>query len=100
VTDGKPSAKDWKQLYQAAILESDPQIAARLTEEAEKAIVERALVLHRDASSANSSELTSLAYSANFLAELRRVEVDSAKNQTLSPAKDRTSFAQTPLSNA
>jgi hypothetical protein len=57
-------------------------------------------VLHRDASDSNSSELTSLAYSANFLAELRRVEVDSEKNQTLSPAKDRASFAQTPLSNA
>jgi hypothetical protein len=98
VSDKKPSAKDWKQLYQAAILESDPQIAARLMEEAEQAIVERALVLHRDASDGNSSELTSLAYSANFLAELRRVEVDSAKKQTLS--KDRASFAQTPLSNA
>jgi hypothetical protein len=98
VTDGKPSAKDWKQLYQAALLENDPQIAARLMEEAEQAIVERALVLHRDASDSNSNERTSLAYSANFLAELRRVEVDSAKNQTLS--KDRTSFAQTPLSNA
>jgi hypothetical protein len=100
VTDGKPSAKEWKQLYQAAILESDPQMAARLMEEAEKAIVDRALVLHRDASDSNSSELTSLAYSANFLAELRRVEVDSEKNQTLSPAKDRALFAQTPLSNA
>jgi len=100
MNDGKPSAKDWKQLYQAAILESDPQVAARLMEEAEKAIVERALVLHRDASDGNSSELTSLAYSANFLAELRRVEVDSAKSQTLSPAKDRTSFAPSPLSNA
>ena len=99
MTDGKPSAKDWKQLYQAAILESDPQIATRLMEEAEKAIVERALVLHRDASGADSSELTSLAYSANFLAELRRVEVDSAR-KALSPAKDRTSFAQSPLSNA
>jgi hypothetical protein len=100
VIDGKPSAKDWKQLYQAALLESDPLIAARLMEEAEQAIVERALVLHRDDSGGNSSELTSLAYSANFLAELRRVEVDSEKNQTLSPAKDRASFAQTPLSNA
>ncbi len=100
MTDGKPSTKDWKQLYQAAILESDPQIAARLMEEAEQAIVERALALHRDASNGTSSELTSLAYSANFLAELRRVEVDSAKNKTLSPAKDRASFVQIPLSNA
>ena len=100
MSDKKPSVKDWKHLYQAALLESDPQIAARLMEAAEQAIVERALVLHRDASDGNSSELTSLAYSANFLAEVRRVEVDSAKNQTLSPAKDRTSFPQTPLSNA
>jgi len=100
VTDGKPSAKDWKPLYRAALLESDPQIVARLMEEAEQAIVERALVLHREASNSNSSELTSLAYSANFLAELRRVEVDSAKNQKLSLAKDQISFAPRPLSNA
>jgi hypothetical protein len=98
VSEKKPSAKDWKQLYQAAILESDPQIAARLMEEAEQAIVERALALHREPSDGNCTELTSLAYSANFLAEVRRVEVDSAKNQTLS--KNRTSFTQTPLSNA
>jgi hypothetical protein len=100
VSDKEPSAKDWKQLYQAALLESDPQIASRLMEEAEQAIVERALVLHRDTSDGNSSELTSLAYSANFLAEVRRVEVDSVKKQTLSTAKDRPSLAQTPLSNA
>jgi hypothetical protein len=84
MSEDKPVAKDWKQLYRAALLESDPQIAARLTEEAEQAIVERALTLHRQASPESSNELTSLAYSANFLAELRRVEVDSPKTRAVS----------------
>jgi hypothetical protein len=84
MNDGKPAAKDWKQLYEAALLESDPQVAMRLVEEAEQAIVERALALHREAPDGSSHELKSLAYSANFLAELRRVEANSAKIQPLS----------------
>ena len=75
----KQAVQEWKRLYQAALLESDPQVAVRLMEEAEHAIVERALALHREPSD-SAAELKSLAYSANFLAELRRVEVNPAKN--------------------
>ncbi len=75
----KPAMQDWKRLYQAALLETDPQVAKKLMEEAEHAIVERALALHREPNG-NADELKSLAYSANFLAELRRVEVNPAKN--------------------
>ena len=52
----KPSIQDWKRLYQAALLETDPQIAARLMEEAEHAIVERALALHRAGDDGNADE--------------------------------------------
>lgn len=95
MTEWKQPAKDWKQLYQAVLLESDPQTAARLMEAAEQAIVERALTLHREPSPESANELTSLAYSANFLAELRRVEFDSTKNQALSPIKGQPSLIQT-----
>lgn len=73
---GEKSLPDWKRLYQAALLEADPQVALELMHQAEQAIVERALALHREPSDGNAEELKSLAYSANFLAELRRVEVN------------------------
>ena len=79
----KPAIQDWKRLYQAALLETDPQTAIKLMEEAEHAIVERALALHREPDG-SADELKSLAYSANFLAELRRVEVNPAKNNAIS----------------
>ena len=79
----KPAIQDWKRLYQAALLETDPHIAITLMEEAEHAIVERALALHREANG-GADELKSLAYSANFLAELRRVEVRPPKNGAVS----------------
>ena len=84
--DDRQILPDWKRLYQAALLETDPQIALRLMEEAEHAIVERALALHRQPEG-SADELKSLAYSANFLAELRRVEVNptTAKNNRVSP---------------
>ena len=80
MSDEKQAAPDWKRLYQAALLETDPQLAAGLMEQAEQAIVARALALHREPSVQNSDELKSLAYSANFLAELRRVEVNRTKD--------------------
>ncbi|MGH9513022.1 MAG: hypothetical protein ACRD2U_12900 [Terriglobales bacterium] len=76
--------RDWKRLYRAALLETDPLIALKLVEEAEHAIVERALALHREPGG-HADELKSLAYSANFLAELRRVEVRLPKNNAASP---------------
>ncbi|MGH9528331.1 MAG: hypothetical protein ACRD2S_00255 [Terriglobales bacterium] len=79
----KQAVQDWKRLYQAALLETDPQTAMRLMEEAEHAIVERALALYREPEG-GADELKSLAYSANFLAELRRVEVNPAKNNPAS----------------
>ncbi len=79
----KPAIQDWKRLYQAALLETDPEAAKKLMEEAEQAIVERALVLHREPNG-NADELKSLAYSANFLAEMRRVEVNPAKSNPVS----------------
>lgn len=79
----KPDIQDWKRLYQAALLETDPEAAKKLMEEAENAIVERALALHREPNG-SADELKSLAYSANFLAELRRVEVNPAKNNPVS----------------
>ncbi len=82
MNDEKPAIQDWKRLYQAALLETNPQVAVRLMEEAEHAIVERALVLHREPND-SADELKSLAYSANFLAELRRVEVNPSKNNSV-----------------
>lgn len=64
----------WKQLYQAAILEMDRQNIMRRILEAEQAIVARALALHSESSANHAKELGALAYSANFLAELRRLE--------------------------
>ncbi len=81
--DESKSNQEWKKLYQAALLETDPQMAARLMEQAEHAIVERALILHREAGG-SADELKSLAYSANFLAELRRVEISRIKSGPLS----------------
>jgi len=78
-----PHIPDWKRLYQAALLETDPQAALKLMEQAEHAIVERALALHREAGD-SADELKLLAYSANFLAELRRVEVNQKKHTQLS----------------
>lgn len=82
MNDEKQTAVDWKQLYRAALLETDPQLAAKLMEQAEQAIVARALALHQENTGNNMDELKSLAYSANFLSELRRVEVDAAKRST------------------
>jgi hypothetical protein len=64
----------WKQLYQAAILEMDTENIMRRILDAEQAIVARALALHRESSGNHAQELGALAYSANFLAELRRLE--------------------------
>jgi hypothetical protein len=80
----KQAIQDWKRQYQAALLETDPQAAVRLMEQAEHAIVERALALHKEPDGA-AAELKSLAYSANFLAEVRRVEVNPTKNNAASP---------------
>jgi hypothetical protein len=79
----KPPLPEWKKLYQAALLETDPRLAIKLMEQAEHAIVERALALHREPSG-NAEELKLLAYSSNFLAELRRVEVNPAKGSSVS----------------
>jgi hypothetical protein len=64
----------WKQLYQAAILEMDRENIMRRILDAEQAIVARALTLHSESSTNHAKELGALAYSANFLAELRRLE--------------------------
>jgi hypothetical protein len=64
----------WKQLYQAAILEMDRENIMRRILDAEQAIVARALALHDESSANHAKELGALAYSANFLAELRRLE--------------------------
>jgi hypothetical protein len=64
----------WKQLYQAAILEMDRENIMRRILDAEQAIVARALALHGESSANHAQELGALAYSANFLAELRRLE--------------------------
>ena len=77
----KQVVPDWKRLYQAALLETDPQVAIQLMQQAEQAIVERALALHRESTEGSADELKSLAYSANFLAELRRVEVNPPKSR-------------------
>jgi hypothetical protein len=67
-------APQWKQLYQAAILEMETENIMRRIVDAERAIVERALALHSESSESHAEELGALAYSANFLAELRRLE--------------------------
>jgi hypothetical protein len=64
----------WKQLYQAAILEMEAENIMRRIIDAEQAIVERALALRSESSENHAEELGALAYSANFLAELRRLE--------------------------
>lgn len=71
---GNGTAPLWKQLYQAAILEMDRESIMRRILEAEQAIVARALALHSESSANHAKELGALAYSANFLAELRRLE--------------------------
>jgi hypothetical protein len=71
---GNGTALLWKQLYQAAILEMDRENVMRRILEAEQAIVARALALHSESSANRAMELGALAYSANFLAELRRLE--------------------------
>jgi hypothetical protein len=72
VREGELSA--WKILYQSAILEMDAAVVMQRIAEAEKAIVERALALREESPSDHVKELGALAYSANFLAELRRLE--------------------------
>jgi hypothetical protein len=67
-------ATQWKQLYQAAILEMETEHIMRRIVDAERAIVERALALRSESSDCQAEELGALAYSANFLAELRRLE--------------------------
>jgi hypothetical protein len=64
----------WKSLYQTAILEMDRALIMERIKEAERAIVERALALRKEPASEHAKELGALAYSANFLAELRRLE--------------------------
>jgi hypothetical protein len=64
----------WKSLYQTAILEMDTSMIIGRIAEAERAIVERALALHKEPASEHAKELGALAYSANFLAELRLLE--------------------------
>jgi hypothetical protein len=71
---GNKTAPLWKQLYQAAILEMDRENIMRRILDAEQAIVARALALHSESSANHAKELGALAYSANFLAELRRLE--------------------------
>jgi hypothetical protein len=66
---------EWKKLYQSAILEMDSENLMQRIGEAERAIVERALELRKEPKAADHlKELGALAYSANFLAELRRLE--------------------------
>lgn len=84
MSDEKQPVQDWKRLYEAALLETDPEVALGLMHQAEQAIVERALVLHREASVHNGNELKSLAYSANFLAELRRTQTHTPKGKASS----------------
>src|SRR5581483_10171552 len=64
----------WKILYQSAILEMDTAVVMQRIAEAERAIVERALALRKESPNDHAKELGALAYSANFLAELRRLE--------------------------
>jgi hypothetical protein len=64
----------WRQLYQAAILEMDRENIMRRILDAEQAIVARALAVRGESSANHAKELGALAYSANFLAELRRLE--------------------------
>lgn len=68
------SLSAWKALYQTAILEMDTGMVMQRIAEAEQAIVERALALRKEPPSDHAKELGALAYSANFLAELRRLE--------------------------
>jgi hypothetical protein len=71
---GTGTAPLWKQLYQAAILEMDRENIMQRILDAEQAIVARALTLNSESSANHAKELGALAYSANFLAELRRLE--------------------------
>jgi hypothetical protein len=75
----------WKSLYQTAILEMDRALIMERIMEAERAIVERALALRKEPASEHAKELGALAYSANFLAELRRLETTRSTGK---PAMD------------
>jgi hypothetical protein len=62
-------AQSWKQLYRAAVLETDMELVPRRVLEAQKAAGERALHLIREAAD-DDPELLDLAYAGRVLDEL------------------------------
>jgi hypothetical protein len=68
-SDGKPQpAQSWKQLYRAAILETNMEFVPRRVLEARKAAAERAMHLIRE--TAEDEELQDLLYASRVLNEL------------------------------
>jgi hypothetical protein len=71
-SDGRSQdAQLWKQLYRAAVLETDMELVPRRVLEARKAAGERALHLVREAA-VDEPELQDLAYASRVLDELER----------------------------
>jgi hypothetical protein len=64
-------SKDWRQLYKAAVLETNMDLVPRRVQEASKAAGERAMHLIREPAD-NDRELQDLAYASRVLDELNR----------------------------
>jgi hypothetical protein len=71
--DGRSQGEQsWKQLYEAALLELDPNRLPQRIADAQKAIAERALALLRENGS-NNSEKETLAGAHVVLDDLKRI---------------------------
>ena len=71
-SDGRSQdAQLWKELYRAAVLETNMELVPRRVLEARKAAGERALHLIREAAN-DDPELQDLAYASRVLDELER----------------------------
>jgi len=77
-TDGTPRPQDWKELYQLAMLETDPAKLAPLIADAHKAILDR---IQETLTKPLSAETERLGDALNGLRTLRE-EVNSWKSKS------------------
>jgi hypothetical protein len=71
--------QSWKEFYEAALRESDPNLLPQKIADAQKAISERALVLLRE-NGHNHSEKAALAGAHAVLDDLKRIDQTASRN--------------------
>jgi hypothetical protein len=98
--DGRSQATQlWKQLFRAAVLETNIDLISRRVLEARKAAGERAMHLIREAE-LDEPELQDLVYASGVLDELKREYTSARHSRTMQAFPESVRAIRTGMANA